>query len=155
MSSPEKVTIDGTDIPVANGMPTPAWFAVSLLPLWRPADKRGGNLAIPHSSPSIPLPRRGTDSKRTLQLVIVGDVDTSGAPVTDVREGIEANLAAFKAAFVAPPTTTDGTRSATLHLPSGATKTATITVEDFTPGERSPESVRATFTFLVLGGEFA
>lgn len=142
----EYLTIDGVPIPC------PAWEAKSLLPLWQGPDVRGSDRRIPGAAGVKPYRRRADVSTRTLELVIYGFEDPDGNPNADVREGLEANVFYFRSTIADPTGAGDGTRTAVLHLPSGATKTGPVHVVSFDLGELGPTSVRATLDLSLPEG---
>lgn len=99
-----------------------------LVPLWADFDVRGQDRLVPSASGVVPYPRRLTVTRHDLRLLIAGDVDQAGTPVADAIAGLEANLEYVRTNVVAPVVSSTGTRSATLTMPSGATRTANIHV---------------------------
>lgn len=142
------MTISGVPIPC------PAWEAKSLLPLWQGPSVRGSDRIIPDGD-AVPYPRRGTVTRRVLELTVFGYVDVDGAAATDFREQLEENIYYFRANISDPPGTADGTRPAVLHLPSGATKSGPIHVIEFALAELGPAGARATLDISIPGGALA
>lgn len=103
-----------------------------LVPLWIVLDRRGEDRLVPYTG-VIPYPRRATATRHDLRIVVAGDVNQSGTPQADARVGLENNLSYLYTNVVAPVTTGDGTRAATLTMPSGATRTANVHVLGLTP----------------------
>lgn len=133
--------------------PCPAWEVRSLLPLWHSAKQRGDDLLIPGAPGVRAYPRRSTITKRSLELIIYGFFDVDGNVNADVREGLEENVDYLKANVVAPVASATGTRVCVLTLPSGATKTGDVHVEDLDLGEFGPTSVRGTLFLSLPDGE--
>lgn len=142
----EFLTIDGVPLPC------PAWEVRSLLPLWQGPALRGGDRLLPGVVGVKPYRRRATVTTKTLELTIYGDVDPDGAPNADVRAGLEANVDYLRANVADPTNLGDGTRTAVLHLPSGATRTGAVHVLALDLGELGPTSVRATLDLSIPGG---
>lgn len=99
-----------------------------LVPLWADFDVRGQDRLVPSATGVIPYPRRLTATRHDLRLLTAGDVDQAGTPITDAIEGLEVNLEYIRTNVVVPVVSSTGTRSATLTMPSGATRTANIHV---------------------------
>lgn len=145
----EYVTFD------AYPIPNPAVECYSLLPLWRGPDVRGSDRTVPGVSGVKRYRRRATVSRRVLLLTLYGDRDSDGNPVANVREGIEAIVAEVRAQVADPTNVGDGTRTAVLHFPSGATKTGPVHVISLDLGENGPTSVKATLDLSIPGGVLA
>lgn len=121
--------------------------------LWQGPKRRGKNRIIPKKPGEKSKPRRATGTLRSLELVFYGENDATGAPLgLTVREGLEANLDFFRLNVADPTNLGDGTRTLTLYLPSGATKSGPITVEDFDFAGLGPTSVRATLDLTIPEG---
>lgn len=131
---------------------TPAFFGNDLAELLRPADHRGGDRIIPHGG-VVPKPRRRTVSKRSLPLVIFGDRDQNGGVIVDYRAGLDDHIAYLNNNLVAPISTGDGTRSATLVLANG-NRSAQVHVEGLDIGSGKGGHVKATLHLSIPGGEF-
>lgn len=89
-------------------------------------DTRGENRVIPGAAGSIPYPRRWNESRRDLNLLVVGDVDRFGAPYADARLGLETNLAYLRTNVFATPIT--ATRTAIISSFSGSPITGAIQI---------------------------
>lgn len=154
-----ELTIDGVL------MHTPAWNVLRVLALWMPGDQRGSDRLLPLTPGVIPYQRRLTVTRHSLPMAIHGEVDQAGVPYPNVWAGLEANIDYLKANVVAPTGTGDGTRPASLLMPSGATRTADIHVLDLVPGRvvagtnmvTGDEGVGmlATLEISIPAGEFA
>lgn len=128
VNSPEYVEIDGVPLQ------TPAWTTTNLWELWSGPDTRGQDVVIPGAAGVLAYRRRATVTRRALALVIFGEWKWDGTANTDPRAGLEANVAHLRVNVTDPTLDNPGTRTATLHLPSGATVTGPVTVEGFTLG---------------------
>lgn len=133
---------------------TPAWRITSLVPLWVSADLRGSDRLLPGASGVRAQRRRLTVTRKAFELVIFGRQDRTGNFYDDVREGLDANIAALQAAIVDPPGTATGTRAATWHRANGSTATADVHVLGIVPRELSPAAVRATLQLSIPTGRF-
>lgn len=116
-------------------MNRPAWAVIGdengeggLVKLWADFDVRGEDRLLPGANGVIAYPRRITETRKDFRLLVVGDVDAAGAPVADSRIGLQANLEYIRTNVLAPVVSSTGTRSATLLMPSGGTRTANIHV---------------------------
>jgi hypothetical protein len=73
-----------------------------------------------------------------LELVISGERSTSGTPDTNYPARLKTNLEFIATYFTNIPATADGTRTAILTLPSGATLTGPVHILGLTIGEVVP-----------------
>ena len=64
-----------------------------LVPLWVQTEQRGQDRVLPGAAGVIAYRRRETVTRHDLRILVVGDVDSAGAPVADHAEGLAANLA--------------------------------------------------------------
>lgn len=96
--------------------------------LWADFDVRGEDRLLPSVTGVIAYPRRITAKRFDFRLVVVGDVDAGGTPVSDSRVGLEENLAYIRENVLVPVVSASGTREAVLLLPSGSTMEADIHV---------------------------
>ncbi len=137
---------------------TPAFRGVDLSDLLRPADQRGGDRVIPHGG-VVSKPRRRTVSKRSLPMVINGNLDQDGVAIANYRIGVDTHIAYLIANIVEPITTGTGTRSATLVL-AAASYTRDIHVEALDIRDRDGPIVFATLQLSIptptasTGGQF-
>lgn len=106
----------------------PAWDVPDLSPLWISGELRGSDRIIPGASGVLPFKRRRTVTEVDLDMLVVGMVSSSGAAYDDALEGLELNLEALRSGVVEPTGTGDGTRNATLTMPSGNTRTGDVHV---------------------------
>lgn len=109
----------------------PAWKITNLYELWLPGDQRGTDKTRPNTTGSFPVRRYATATRRSLRMVIVGDVDRTGSASSSLLTGIYTNIAYLRDNVVAPTGTTDGTRSAVLTIPGGSTLTEPVHVTGF------------------------
>jgi hypothetical protein len=110
------------------------WKVQNLAELWLPAQQRGTDVIRPGVSGVKARLRRDTVTVRTLRLLIVGSSSRTGTPVTDLFEGLQANIDYLRANVVAPTGTTDGTRSVVLTMPDGTTRTEPAHVQQMEVG---------------------
>ena len=104
-----------------------------LLPLWFQTEQRGQDRLLPGATGVIAYRRRETVTQHELRILVVGDVDSAGAAVSDHAEGLAANLAYLESNVIQPTNLTDGTRAATLTVPGQATRSANIHVLGLVP----------------------
>lgn len=107
---------------------TPAWRILDLSPLWDGPQVRGDDLLIPGTAGVLTQPRRATVTRKVLPIAIFGEQDWEGNVYADPFTGVRTNLDYLYTNVFAPVGTGDGTRAATHHLKSGATRTANIIV---------------------------
>lgn len=116
------LTIDGV---LLN---TPAWDATDLTTLWVEASVRGGDRLLPGVAGVIPYRRRLDVTEYALPMLVSGDVDENGDDYADAWVGLETNLQWLWSNVVEPTNTGDGTRPATLTMPSGLERVADVHV---------------------------
>lgn len=128
-------TVEGTLSIGGISMNRPAWAILGdekgtngLPHLWVEFDVRGEDRILPGANAVIPYQRRITATRKDLRLLVVGDVNSAGAPVADPNIGLETNLESIRSSVLAPVVSATGTRAAILTMPSGATRTADIHV---------------------------
>ena len=110
----------------------------NLWTFWEPAQLEASNIklaGVTGMTARKPLVQPTTHS---LQLVISGEVSTSGTPDSDYPARLKTNIAYIASNFTNIPATTDGTRTAVLTLPSGATLTGPVHILGLTIGEVVP-----------------
>lgn len=115
-------------------MNRPAWAVVQdedgsggLEDLIDGGDRRGEDRLIPSGIGVIPYPRRLTGTIYDLRLVITGEVNSAGTPVTDAKAQLNANRALIRyTLFEGATTASDGTVSATVIVDGWGSKTASI-----------------------------
>lgn len=148
------MTITAAEYLEIDGVPlfTYGWETVDLSELWAGGDVRGTDRLIPGAAGVRPYPRRTTVSIRSVPMVVYGHTDADGVPYADVRAGLEANLDFLRANVTDPTNVGDGTRTATLHLPSGATRTGDVHVVGFSLSPVGPAAVRAVLSLSIPGG---
>lgn len=149
-------------------MNRPAWAVLGdetgqggLVNLWVVLDRRGEDRPLPLAAGVVPYPRRAAATRHDLRIIVAGDVDETGATEADARIGLEGNLGYLYSNVLAPVTSGDGTRAATLTMPSGATRTASIHVLGLTPvayafaADHSWAHFEGTLHISIPGGRFA
>jgi hypothetical protein len=106
----------------------PAWDIPDLSPLWIEAAQRGRDRIIPGVAGVLAYRRRLDVTTHALRILISGDVEPDGTPYADAVIGLELNVELLRSSVVDPTNVGDGTRAATLTMPSGATRTADVHV---------------------------
>jgi len=114
-----------------------AWTVLNLYELWQPANVRGSDRLIPGSAGVVAYQRRATVTTRSLQMLISGTHDRTGASVADRFEGLQANDAYLSANVVVPTGASDGTRSAVLTMPDSTIRTEPVHVLGLELGDLS------------------
>lgn len=134
----------------------PAWRVDNLYELWLPASQRGSDVTRPAVSGSYPVRRYATATRRSLRMLIVGDVDRTGASSTTKLQGLYTNIAYIRDNIVAPTGATDGTRSAVLTVPGGSTITEPIHVTGFDISDLREDGgwCRAVMEISIPSGRF-
>lgn len=151
------LTASRTEYATINSVPVPCQIVecMSLLPLWQAADVRGSDRLVPGSAGVRPYKRRPTVSKRSLELIIYGANDHTGAAASNVRAALEDNVAFLNTQWVGALGTGDGTVTAVLHLPSGATRTASVHCIALNLGTYTPSAIRAVLDLEIPAGALA
>lgn len=141
--------LDIDDIPFAT--PAGEVRAGGLLPLLQGPDVRGSNRIIPGAGGVRRNPRRATESRRAIPLVIFADTDPEGVPHADPAIGLVANIDYYRA--VTDPTGVgDGTRTATVHLKDGSTRSGPVHVEALELGGDDNQGVLAVLVLTLPDG---
>lgn len=119
---------DGILVISAVSMNRSAWMVGAdkegkggLLQLIAHIDQRGQDRLLPTATGVIAYPRRRTVTEHELRLVIVGDVDRTGADVADHEAGLVTNIRYLMDNVIAPVASATGTRTATYTPPGGGT----------------------------------
>lgn len=145
-SQTEYLSIDGIPLAVEG-----AWEWLDLSPLWQMADRRGRDRVIPGGTNVVAYQRRPTVSERAIEGYIYGFKDVNGNAFADVRVGLEANVSFLQEEIEENPGG-DGTRVASLHMPSGAVRTADIHVVGLRLGAFGPTAARAVWLLSIPTG---
>lgn len=134
-----------------------AWIIVDPSRLWTMGDLRGSDRPLPGGG-TIAYPRRPNATKITLPMHISRTHDRLGAAyAVDGYEGLESNINYLRTNVTDPPnlgTFPDGSRPATLTMPSGSTRTAHLNDFKLTIGQALPSMVFATLEFSIVEGVF-
>lgn len=134
---------------------TPAWRVINLEVLYDGPAVRGENQIIPGVAGTSALPVMAHESTKTLELVIFGGYDNTGAAHTNARLGVRANLLYLVDNLVLPGTS-DTSRAAILHMLSGSTRTANVQiVGGLRAGKVGGGNARATLDIRIPAGYFA
>ena len=146
----ERLVIDGVSLS------TRAWWIDDLTPLMEEAEQRGTDRIIPGTPGVVAYPRLRTVTRKLLPMMVNGIYDHLGAAYSDPKVGLETNIAYLNTNVVAPPGTSDGTRSATWHLPDGSTtRTASVHVLSLTLGVKESAKWRsAVLELSIPAGRF-
>lgn len=120
--------------------------------LWQGADHRGDDRRIPGAAGVIAYPRRADVTVRVLELTIMGFNDSAGAAHPNPRIGVEQNIDTIRTVGE-PIGIGDGTRTVTLELPTGATRSADCHVGPLKLGAGvGPNAIRATLPISIPTG---
>lgn len=135
-------------------MNCPAWKVLNLHELWQPADQRGADRVVPGASGVLPLRRRDTVTQRSLQMLISGTHLQNGTEASTPLIGLQVNVEYLRDNVVAPTGTGNGTRTAVLTMPSGATRTESVHVVGMEFGDLRPDGhwLRAVLTLSIPTG---
>lgn len=140
-------TIDSTN------MCGPAWRPETLEDLWGPGPNRGSDRVIPGAPGALAKPRRVDARTVAVRFWLTGAVTQAGASNTDPVAGFVANVDVL-AGLVAPPALPAVTRTSTLTMPGGGSRTAQIIVESFDYQREASFGalVRAALTITIPAG---
>lgn len=116
------LTIDGV---VMHG---PAWTWPDLTDLWFKGDMSGTDEHMPGADGDRAFARYGVATSYALLGVIDGDADRFGTRYSDIFAGLQTNIDYLNANVVGRGAAANGTRPATLLMPTGALRTADIHV---------------------------
>ena len=133
----------------------PAWDLPDLTDLWLPGAVRGDDRLLPGVVGVKAYKRRVTITQHSLPFLIVGDVDRLGNTYSDPWVGLQTNLAYLRTNVADPTNLTDGTRTGTLTMPDGTTRTADLHVLGIVKGQVLAGRMRATLELSIPGGVFA
>lgn len=149
--------IEGDEWVTYDGVPsdTPAWRTLNLWELWQGPDTRGEDRLIPGTAGVRAYRRRATVTFVDVEMEFFGNLDWDGAEYTDARVGLETNLLHWRTNVTDPTVAAPGTRTAVLHLPSGATKTGAVTVESFKVQGDGPAAANAVMRLSIKAGALA
>lgn len=142
-------------------MHTAAWRVRDITPLLYDSPLRGQYVVVPGVDGATAVPMRQTDATFSLEFVIVGDVDHTGAKYsasgayTGPQIGLASNINYLRTNVLTGRTLTGNrTRSATLTVPGEATaRTADVHVS-LTPGNAYPTFMLATLELRIPQGAF-
>lgn len=149
-SQTEYLDIDGIPLAIEG-----AWEWLDLSPLWQGAEKVGANRRLPRGRVRS-YPRYGSETVRDIEGYIYGFRDVNGVPFSNARVGLEANISFLQEEIEAQPDPIgDGTRPATLHMPSGATRTADVHVIALRLAAFGPSAARAVWELSIPTGALA
>lgn len=134
----------------------PAWRIDNLYELWLPADQRGQDKVRPGVAGRKAIKRRDDATRRSLRMLIVGDVDRTGAASATKLRGLHTNISYLRDNVVNPTGATDGTRSAVLTVPGGTTITEPIHVTGFEISDLREDGgwCRAVLEISIPSGRF-
>ena len=135
----------------------PAWVVLNLNELWLPANVRGSDRIVPGAVGVLAYRRRATVTTRSLQMLISGTHDRTGASVADRFEGLQANVDYLIANVVDPVGSGDGTRSAVLTMPDSTTRTEPVHVLGLELGQTNPDGswAKAVLELSIPSGRFS
>lgn len=102
------------------------WYMLDLLDLWMGPAHRGQDRVLPLADGVVPHLRRPDVTRHSLPMVIMGETDPSGDPYPNLWVGLETNVGLLRAQVGDPTGVGDGTRAATLQMPSGAVRNASV-----------------------------
>lgn len=150
---------DGTLVINNVSMNCPAWCTIDLRDLWMPGAIRGGDLLLPGAPGVRARRRRRTVTTYSVKFVISGLAERTGlqpygAGSAGRMRQLQENLDYLRTNVLDPVTTGNGTRAATLTMPSGATRTALVHVLGLTLSQAWPAGLTTTLDLSIPAGVF-
>lgn len=141
---------------VLNG---PAWDVPNPSPLWFSASVRGDSIVMPTAAGRRSNPNRIDEHVVDLAFIVNGRANRLGVaePSGDPWIGLQKNLAYLWTNVLQPITSGRGTRPATLVMPDGASKTATVRTQPLQAvGDEitDPNFAEFTLTLVITSGLF-
>lgn len=135
----------------------PAWHVTNLETEISKRQTYGDTLRIPGAPGRRATIHRRDQVVMQLQLIVRGVVDRNGTPQANAAHGFKANCDYLIANLGLGSTSGDGTVTATYHDADGTTtKTASVIVRSFTPGDLGTHRDAACVLELVVpAGQFA
>ncbi len=135
---------------------TPAYWITNLdTEMARGATLRGSDTVIPHATGVYPNKRRVTAKVLQFKMIIVGDVDNTGAAVSNYRIGLAANIAVLTAGLGLGYSTGTGTVTATFHPWTGSSTTAAVHVLSLETDDLLHRHASAVLEISIPSGAFA
>lgn len=150
-----RLTIDGVLLHLAG-----AWNVTDVRELWLPAAVRGSDIIVPHAPGVLATRRRRTVTAIGLPFVVGGFADAEGNLICDAEafdtEAIiiqfQQNIDYLRTNVLDPTDVTDGTRSASLDLPDGSTRTGAVHVLGVTVSRFWPTGLECTLDLSLPAG---
>lgn len=132
-----------------------AWAVLNNWVFWQPAAVRGADNQVPGSPGVLPNRRRKTVTTHSLELLIIGTCDRFGdpVPIDDWQTQLALNSEWLDENVFTPPITLEGTRTAVLTLPNGATRTGQIHLETPVYGVTAPPAITCTIDISIPAGQ--
>ncbi len=144
------LTINGVD------MHTPAWNVLDCRVLWLAQDMRIENVTLPEPlEGDYPFAYKPASARHSLEMAITGFVNSSGVPYSNPWVGLETNIEYLRANLDTPPVAPIATFSASLVMPSGATRTAQVQVASLTIVDFANVETAALLEIVIPSGRFA
>ncbi len=141
------VTIDD------ESMNREAWAFLNNYVLWQGADQAGEDWTVPGRHGALANPRWRQPATRSMELLIIGDVDPDGDPNDDRIVGLEENVAWLQEWVEHTVASLEGTRTLVLTLPSGATRTGEVHVGPMQLGSVISGAFTATLEVQIPDGQ--
>lgn len=132
-----------------------AWNVLNPHVLWFPSADRGSNVVISHTRGRRAQPWRYDEGTYSMQIIIDGVLDQDGDPHDNPWMGLQLNSDYLLANVFLPPTAPAATRDASLDMPDGSTRVATVQPRLLVPPRDALcASFVTTFTLKVMEGLF-
>ena len=134
----------------------PGWDLYGYQQLWTEFAVRTDEVLLPTAPGRRSYPGRLDQSEYEMTLYVTGEANQSGAPHTDVWEGLYLNLQTLMNNAFLPVGTGRGTRSVTLTMPWGGFVTADVKFEPLRQVEDIEDPRFAVYrtTMIVPAGRF-
>ncbi len=132
-----------------------AWNIPDLHTLWLPTATKGANDQLAGSNGTAPNTWFLDEGVYPLLLGVAGTHNVSGTPYADPLVGLETNLAYLYTNVFVPPTYPTASRTGSLLMPGGSTRTGNVQPRDPEVIERLGPNMKIMFTLVVVAGRLA
>jgi len=122
--------------------------------LWSPGRQVGSDIQLAGVNGDLARPRFLAATVHTLELVISGKTRVTGTATTSAAN-LEANVLWLRSSVCAPVNDASGTRTLVVTMPSGATMSGEVHVNNFRFGQVAPHAkwALATIDISIPAGE--
>lgn len=146
-------TCEGTLTIGGTLLNTAAYTVGDLWRLWgAQGDYRGTDRVLPYAQGVTSYPRWRNGLRLSLPMVISGHVTSAGVAVANPMSQLASHMVTLAGVCTPPDPTTTVTRTISLLMPNGTTKTGTCVPLGITGGTVTAYIMRATLELLIPAG---